>query len=99
MAAGVALPAVRLDANNFMLWKGLTLPNLSGAGLHGHLDGTESVPVKTISQGEGDKAETVTNPAYTRWWVTDQRVLGLLLGSMEPDIACQLIDCKTAAAA
>ena len=27
----------------------------------------------------------------------DQKVLGLLLGSMEPDIACQLISCATAA--
>ena len=91
--------SIRLDAGNFTLWKGLTLPNLSGAGLHGHLDGTEVAPVKTIKEGTGDAAVDVTNPAYLRWWTTDQRVLGLLLSSMEPDVACQLIGCKTAAAA
>jgi hypothetical protein len=81
-----------------MLWKGLTLPNLSGADLHGHLDESVVTPEKTITKGEGDKAVDVPNPAYHRWWIQDQKVLGLLLGSMEPEIACQLIGCQTAAA-
>jgi hypothetical protein len=96
--ASLTAPAVRLDATNFTLWKGLTLPNLSGAGLHGHLDGTNAAPAKTLKQGAGDAAVDVPNPAYHQWWTVDQRVLGLLLGSMEPDIACQLISCMTAAA-
>ena len=41
---------------------------------------------------------TVANPEYERWWTQDQRVIGLLLGSMEPDIANQLIGSKTATA-
>jgi hypothetical protein len=36
---------------------------------------------------------------YTGWWVVGQKALGLLLGSMEPNIACQVIGCKSAAAA
>jgi uncharacterized membrane protein YgcG len=96
--ASLTTPAVRLDATNFTLWKGLTLPKLSGAGLHGHLDGTNAGPAKTLTKGVGDAAVDVPNPAYHQWWTVDQRVLGLLLGSMEPDIACQLISCTTAAA-
>jgi hypothetical protein len=46
---------VRLDSTNFMLWKGLALPNLSGAGLRGHLDGTDVEPPMTIKQGTGDE--------------------------------------------
>jgi hypothetical protein len=38
----------------------------------------------------------VPNPEYSRWWVTDQRVLSFLLGSMEPVIACQFIGCTSA---
>ena len=91
--------SVRLEAGNFTLWKGLLLPNLAGASLHLHLDESVPAPEKTVTQGEGDKAITVTNMEYTRWWTQDQRVLGLLNGSMEPDIASQLIGCKTAAAA
>jgi hypothetical protein len=40
---------------------------------------------------------TVVNPEYARWWTADQKVLGVLLGSMELNITCQLIGCKTAA--
>jgi hypothetical protein len=40
--------SVRLDAHNLMLWKGLTAPALTGAGLQGHLDGTAAAPTQTI---------------------------------------------------
>jgi hypothetical protein len=71
-----------------MLWRTLSLPNLSGAGLHGYLDGTTAAPAKTIVEGTGDAAVTVANPAYATWWTQDQRVLGLLISSMDEDIAC-----------
>jgi hypothetical protein len=61
--------SVRLDAHNFMLWKGL--PALAGAGLHGHLDGTAAAPATTIKEGTGDAAVDVPNPKYSHWWVTD----------------------------
>jgi hypothetical protein len=98
--AGIAptIP-VRLDHGNFMMWKGLLPRNLSGANLHGYLDGSKVAPAPMITQGEGDKAVVIPNQAYHRWWTQDQKVLGLLLGLMEPDLACQLIGCKTAAAA
>ncbi|KAK1631674.1 hypothetical protein QYE76_005989 [Lolium multiflorum] len=97
-AISLSVP-VRLDHGNFLLWKGLLLPNLSGADLHGHLDGTKPAPATEITTGEGDKAVTLPNPAYHPWWLQDQKVLGFLLGAMEPSISCQLIGCKTAAAA
>ena len=105
--ASVAAPAavavaptipVRLDSNNFMLWRGLVVPNLPGASLHGYLDGSTAAPEKTITEGTGDDAVIKINPEYHRWWTQDQKVLGLLLASMSDDIACQMIGCKTAAA-
>jgi hypothetical protein len=86
-AIAVPTPQVILDRSNFMLWRSLTVPNFAGAGLHGHLDGTAAPPEKTITQGTGDAATSVTNPEYATWWTRDQRVLGLLLGSIGPDIA------------
>ena len=96
----VVLPpvSVRLEAGNFALWRGLLLPNLAGAGLHHHLDENVAPPAKTVTQGEGDKAITIANLEYAQWWSADQKVIGYLLGSMEPDIANQLIGCKSAAA-
>ena len=90
---------VRLDRGNFPLWRTLTVTHLSGASLHGYLDGSVAAPPTTISQGAGDAATTVANPAYATWWTQDQKVLGILLSSMTEDIASQLISCKSAAAA
>jgi hypothetical protein len=97
-AGTVPVPPFRLEAGNFNLWKGIVLPNLAGAGLHRQLDATAVVPAKTITEGDGDKAVTIPNPQYEHWWTQDQRLIGLLLGSMEPKIANQLIGCQTAAA-
>jgi hypothetical protein len=74
-----------------MLWRGLTVPALASAGLHGHLDGTVAAPAKTIKEGTGNATVDVPNLEYSCWWVMDQRVLSFPLGSMEPVIACQLI--------
>jgi hypothetical protein len=54
-----------------MLWKGLTLPSLAGAGLHGHLNGTATAPDKTIKEGTSDAAMDVPNSEHTRWWIID----------------------------
>ena len=40
--------SIRLDRTNFLLWKTLIIPNLSGQNLHGHLDGTKVAPPQTI---------------------------------------------------
>ena len=73
-----------------MMWRGLALPVLAGANLHGHLDGTTAAPDQTLTEGTGDEAITAANPEYHRWWTQDQKVKG-----MDEDIACQLIGCET----
>ena len=80
------------------MWRGLALPVLAGANLHGHLDGTTAAPDQTLTEGTGDEAITAANPEYHRWWTQDQKVKGILLSSMDEDIACQLIGCETAQA-
>ena len=86
--------AVRLDSSNFPLWKGLMLPHLAGSNLHAHLDGDVAAPEKTVTE----KGVTSANPEYHPWWVQDQRVKSILLGSMDGVIATQMIGCETAAA-
>jgi hypothetical protein len=62
---------VRLDAQTFMFWKGLIMPALAGACLHGHLDGTTAAMANTIKEGTGEATVEVPNPEYSRWWVMD----------------------------
>jgi hypothetical protein len=52
-----------------------------------------------VTQGTGYAARPMSNPDYEHWWTLNQKVLGLLLGSMNKDIATQLIGCTMAAAA
>ena len=68
-APAVVTPiAIRLDRGNFALWRALSLTNLSGASLHGFLDGTAAAPAQTITDGMGNAARAVPNPAYATWW-------------------------------
>ena len=99
--AAVVVPfvGVRLDRGNFPLWRALVITNLSGASLHGFLDGSAAAPATTVSKGTGDAATSEANPEYAKWWTLDQKVLGVLLSSMHEDLANQLISCKSAAAA
>jgi hypothetical protein len=54
-----------------MFWKGLIMPALAGACLHGHLDGTTAAMAKTNKEGTGEATVEVPNPEYSRWWVMD----------------------------
>ncbi|KAL9668525.1 hypothetical protein QQ045_006059 [Rhodiola kirilowii] len=88
---------ILLDGSNFLLWKTITLPNMSGLNLYGHLDGTLPPPEMMITEGEGDMARSVPNPAYQIWWQQNQRVLGALLTSMTPEVVTQMVGLRTAA--
>jgi hypothetical protein len=72
------------------MWHGLTLPNFTGANLHGFLDNSVLAPAKTFTEGLGDAAKTIPNHEYARWWRKDRTVLAasLDLSSMDEDIAC-----------
>jgi hypothetical protein len=47
---------------------------------------------------EGQPTATVPNPAYAIWWHVDQRVLGILLGSMTKKVLGQMVGRTTSAA-
>ena len=89
---------VVLDRSNFLLWKTQVVPNIAGQGWFGFLDGSCATPSSTITTGEGTAAVTTANPAYAMWWYTDQRILGILLGSMSPEILGQMVGRTTSAA-
>jgi hypothetical protein len=88
---------VRLDRNNFLLWKTQVIPNLSCNSYLGYLDGSFPAPPKVITTRTGNDAVTAPNPAYTTWWHIDQRVLGALLGSMTEEVLAQMIGRTTSA--
>ena len=97
MPSLAGLITVRLTRVNFLLWKAQVIPNLTGAGLFGYLDGSVPTPPKTIVVGTGDAAHSAPNPEYAPWRRTAPAVLGALLSSMTEEVRAQMTRATSAA--
>ncbi|KAI4297688.1 hypothetical protein L6164_037568 [Bauhinia variegata] len=82
---------VKLDRNNYLLWKSMILPMLRGHKLDSYILGTKPCPEPFIIGESGRK----TNPVYEEWVTNDQLLLGWLLNSISQEIATQLLHCQT----
>jgi len=84
--------SVKLDRDNYTLWKSLVLPIIKGCKLDGYMLGT----IKCLEQFIVDDSTTnKINPTYEDWQARDQAILGWLMNSMSIDIATQLLHCET----
>ena len=98
IAAIANLITIRLTRENFLLWKTQAVPVLRAQGSFGYVDGSIPAPPETITEGTGDAARVVANPAFLRWYQQDQVVLIALLSSMTEDIIGQLTQLHTSRA-
>lgn len=81
---------IRLNKNNYLLWRAQLLPYLRSTKLIGYLDGTLPAPTKMIG------TEQTVNPAYTRWYDQDQHLLSGLLSSMTEDTLRDVVTATSA---
>jgi len=84
--------SVKLDRDNYPLWKSLVLPLIRGCKLDGYMLGTKECPEQFVTST--DKTKNI-NPNYEDWQAHDQALLGWLINSMTIDIATQLLHCET----
>lgn len=71
--AGLSLVApVKMDGNNYLLWKSMIPPIIRGNRLEGFLDGSRECPSKFVAIEDGHKL----NEKYEEWHVMDQILLG-----------------------
>lgn len=84
--------SVKLDRDNYLLWKSLVLPLIRGYILDGYMLGTKECPEQFVTSLDATKK---INPNYEDWQAHDQALLGWLINSMAVDIATQLLHCKT----
>ncbi|CAJ2644825.1 unnamed protein product [Trifolium pratense] len=85
--------SVKLDRENFPLWKSLVLPLIKGSKLDGYLLGTKKCPEQYITSN--DISSKKSNPEFEDWHAHDQQILGWLRNSMTEGIATQLLHCET----
>lgn len=83
--------SVKLDRNDFPLWRSLVLPIIRGCKLDGYILGTKECPQEFIIVADSNKTK---NPSFEEWVADDQMLLGWLLNSMTTDIATQLMHCE-----
>ena len=93
--------SLKLDRNNFPLWKTMVFTIIRGHRLEGYLNGQRSCPSEmvSISRVDGNGAavtEIQRNPEYESWIVHDQLLMGWLYGSMTEAIASEVMGCGSA---
>lgn len=91
--------SVKLDKDNFLLWKNVIMPIVRGHGLEGYLLGTNECPHQSINTQitteTGVMVRTSPNPEYSRWMSTDQLLMGWLYSSMTSEIVMRVMGCNS----
>ncbi|KAE8672445.1 Detected protein of unknown function [Hibiscus syriacus] len=85
---------VRLDDNNFLLWKQQVLLMIQGHELEHLLDESLTVPPQTIVDESG---ELIVNPVYRRHKKQDSSLASWLLSTISSSILPQLVGAHTSA--
>ncbi|KAK0607470.1 hypothetical protein LWI29_015583 [Acer saccharum] len=93
--------AIKLDRNNYTLWKTMVTTVIKGHRLDGYLFGTCPCPPEFIlteitAQGATGFGLRL-NPNYEQWVVNDHHLMGWLYGSMTESVATQVMGCSTSA--
>ena len=87
---------IKLDRQNYLMWKSQVLPSISGNELEGFINSTKPCPNKFLVVAADDQtAETIVNPEYALWKKQDQLLLSWLLSSMNKSVLSSVISCTT----
>lgn len=99
--SGNKVYVVKLNDDNYLLWKIQVLRALEGYELEDFLDKDVEPLVKTIAKTI-EATETiptttiqVPNPEYKRWKRQDRLIFSWLLGSMSKEILNQMLHCTS----
>uniref|UniRef100_A0A803R2Q2 Retrotransposon Copia-like N-terminal domain-containing protein n=1 Tax=Cannabis sativa TaxID=3483 RepID=A0A803R2Q2_CANSA len=94
--------SLKLDRNNFPLWKTMVNTIIRGHRLDGFINGNRPAPPEFIRTGEPNVDAPGSgmdiNPEYETWLVHDQLLMGWLYGSMTEAIASEVMGCQSALA-
>ncbi|KAL2517773.1 Uncharacterized protein Adt_14020 [Abeliophyllum distichum] len=67
--------SIKLDRDNFLLWKNVIMPVVRGHGLEGYMLGTKICPPQVLNSQLTNETGTIVeawlNPEYSRWISVD----------------------------
>ena len=93
---------VKLDQNNFIVWRTQILTSIKGNSLESFVNGDRIFPeqflssANTITSGSTKAEEREINPEYTAWTKTDQLILNWMMSSIQQNLLTTVIHCSTA---
>ena len=89
------LVTIKLNRENYLLWKAQIVPYLRGQHLFGFLDGSQPAPLQTLIVTIVDISTPQPNPDYHAWLVQDQMILSPLISSLTENILAYVVRCTT----
>lgn len=87
---------IKLDRNNYILWKSQVLSTLRGHGLEGYVDGSHKCPSKFVASSliKETSAEATINPNYLARRKHDQFLLSnWFLSTLTKSVLGQVVGC------
>uniref|UniRef100_A0A2N9FW36 Retrotransposon Copia-like N-terminal domain-containing protein n=1 Tax=Fagus sylvatica TaxID=28930 RepID=A0A2N9FW36_FAGSY len=88
---------IKLNRDNYLLWKAQLIPYLRGQHLLGYVDGTTPPPPQMISQtSESGETSLLSNPAYAKWIQQDQIILSTIISSLSKSLMTHIVGLSTA---
>lgn len=85
--------SIRLDENNFLLWKQQVLTAIYGYGLENHLT-ANNIPAKF--KNAQDEESGVLNSEFTDWRRQDHLLMSWVLASMSEGMLTRMVGCECA---
>ncbi|KAJ0913232.1 putative RNA-directed DNA polymerase [Helianthus annuus] len=83
---------LKLNSSNYLYWRIQMLPLLSLQQLLPHVDGTSTIPPKTISSND----KVVDNPEFSEWVQNEQKTLILLNASLTEEALSVIVGLTSA---
>ncbi|KAK0599392.1 hypothetical protein LWI29_004859 [Acer saccharum] len=89
--------SVKLNHENYLLWKSMVLLVIRGNRLEGFIIGTKTCPPEFLSSAieNSTDVEVHLNPDYEYWVTQDQNLLGWLYNSIDVEVASEVIGNET----
>uniref|UniRef100_A0A2N9GVB0 Retrotransposon Copia-like N-terminal domain-containing protein n=1 Tax=Fagus sylvatica TaxID=28930 RepID=A0A2N9GVB0_FAGSY len=89
------LVTIKLNRDNYLLWKAQIVPYLRGQHLFGFLDGSRPAPPQILTVTTAEISMPQPNPDYHTWLVQDQMILSALISSLTENILAYVVRCTT----
>ena len=89
------LITIKLNQDNYLLWKAQIVPYLKGQNLFGFIDGSLPSPTSILSPTSTDITQPPLNPAFLTWQTQDQMILSALISSLSKTVLAYVVKCTT----